>query len=35
VGAQKVTAGRALLYADARPADLARVTAEGWTREKD
>ncbi|MDH6228675.1 CubicO group peptidase (beta-lactamase class C family) [Streptomyces sp. MJP52] len=35
VGAQKVTAGDTLLYADARPADRARVTADGWTRERD
>ncbi|MEU6161198.1 serine hydrolase [Streptomyces sp. NPDC047130] len=35
VGAQKVTAGNSLLYADARPADLARVSADGWTRERD
>ncbi len=35
VGAQKVASRGALLYADARPADLARVTADGWTRERD
>ncbi len=35
VGAQKAAAGDTLLYADARPADLARVTAQGWTRERD
>ncbi|NYV78660.1 immune inhibitor A, partial [Streptomyces sp. UH6] len=35
VGAQKVASRDTLLYADARPADLARVTADGWTRERD
>jgi CubicO group peptidase (beta-lactamase class C family) len=35
VGALKVASGSTLLYSDARPGDISRVNAVGWTRRQD